>query len=336
MKNENGSILVVSVGAILIFTILGLGSVKMAASQNQMAEEQRASTQAFWLAEAGLEKGRYFLLKSPSVFISESDLPQNMGNGTYDVSSGNDPDCPTCIDRWFIRSLGSVLTGQQISAAQINNKRTIEAIIARYDIKNAITSHGTINDDCTANGSATITGTCEQNAEFTFEGVFNGTSAADFLSEAQADGLYYLDPNNSGDVDPISDITWVDLIVKNKLVINTDNMELDLVADPSGNTVKAAILIVDTTQVQSMQPPQVHIDGNLVFRGIIWIIGEAEIKGTSDIMGAVFVDGDPVLDTKVTGDADITFDPIAVDETIDGFGLSIFPGEPAIVSWNEL
>lgn len=336
MKNNKGSVLVVSVGAMMIFTILGLGSVKLATTQNLLADQQRASTQAFWLAEAGYEKARHYLLESPSVYIAQADAAQNLGKGSYDVYSETDPDCVGCIDRWLIHSDGVVTTGRQTGALTLNNARAIEAIIAKYDIKNAITAQGTINDDCTPNGSATITGTCEQNTDFSFESVFNGTSGAEFLAEAQAGGLYYIDPNNSGDISLIREVTWVDIIVKNKINIDTANMELDLVADPSGNTTKAALLIIDTSQATSMLPPQVHIDGTLAFRGIIWIIGEAQIKGTSSIEGAAFVDGNPVLDTKVTGDADITFDPDAINDAVNTIDQTIFPGEPAVVSWKEI
>ena len=334
--NNRGSVLIITVGAIFVFTLLGLSSVYVSSLQNQIAEKQRALSQAFWLADAGIEKARYYLRKTPPVLIDTADAPVNMGKGNYDVFSQQDPDCPTCVDRWFARSQGAVNTGAYTGSTQLTHQRAIESIVARYDIENAITAQGTVNDDCTPNGSATITGTCEQNTDFSFESIFNGTSSGDFLNQAQAANLYYLDPNNSGDIDPVEDVTWIDLIVKNKVNISTANMPLDLVADPSGNTVQAAFIIIDTTQCQSVQPPQVHIDGGLTFRGIIWIIGEAEIKGTSNINGAVFVDGNPVLDTKVTGDADITFDPVAVNEAVDTFSNSIFPGLPAIISWQEV
>lgn len=336
MNNNQGSILIITLGAIFVFTLLGTTSIYVSSLQNQIADKQRALTQAFWLADAGIEKAKYYLRQEPPVYIDDDDAAVAMGQGTYDVYSEDDPDCPGCIDRWYARSEGIVAVGKYTGSAQVTHTRTIEAIVARYDIENAITATGTVNDDCTPDGSATITGTCEQEQEFSFESVFNGTSAADFRNQAIAANLHYLDPNNAGDVDPIEDVTWVDLDVKNKVNLSTANMPLDLVADPSGNTVLAAFIIVDTTQASTNPIPQVHIDGNLDFRGVIWIIGEAEIKGTSNIRGAVFVDGHPAGDTKVTGDADITFDPEAIDDAIETFSTSIFPGAPAIISWHEI
>ena len=59
MNNERGSILVVTLGFILVFTLLGLGSMYLATVHNEAAEKRAASNKAFWLAEAGLQKARW-------------------------------------------------------------------------------------------------------------------------------------------------------------------------------------------------------------------------------------------------------------------------------------
>ena len=56
MNNKRGSILVVTLGFILVFTMLGLGSMYFSTVQNEAAEKRTASTKAFWLSEAGLQK----------------------------------------------------------------------------------------------------------------------------------------------------------------------------------------------------------------------------------------------------------------------------------------
>ena len=56
MNKERGSILVVTLGFILVFTLLGMSSLYLSTVQNEAAEKRLASSKAFWLAEAGLQK----------------------------------------------------------------------------------------------------------------------------------------------------------------------------------------------------------------------------------------------------------------------------------------
>ncbi len=56
MNNRRGSILVVTLGFVLIFILLGLGAIYLGTVQNEAAEKRTASTKAFWLAEAGIQK----------------------------------------------------------------------------------------------------------------------------------------------------------------------------------------------------------------------------------------------------------------------------------------
>jgi hypothetical protein len=346
MKSEKGSILMVTVAFIIVFTLFGISSIYHAGLQNSAAEKRRASEQAFWLADAAIEMAKVRLQREPPEIILPTDLTAvPLGDGTYDVYSEElyacppdaTTDCSTkppeckCIDSWTAQS-EAVVT----NPGQGPQRRAIEVNIARYDIKNAITAHGTVNDDCTPAGSAEINGTCEQEVDFTFESVFNGTSKEDFEGQAIADGFKYIDPSNAGDVNPIENVTFVEMIVNHHINLDTANMPLDLVLDPTGNTVKAAFIIIDLSALPPSPLPQVHVDGNLDFRGIIWIIGYAQIKGTSDIAGTVFVDDDPPGDAKVSGDATVTYDKDAINQAMDGVGLDIFPGKPAIASWKEI
>jgi hypothetical protein len=54
-KNK-GSILAITTGFALVFTMLGLASIYMATLQSETQEKQILSQQAFWLAEAGIQK----------------------------------------------------------------------------------------------------------------------------------------------------------------------------------------------------------------------------------------------------------------------------------------
>ena len=49
-KNKIGSVLVVTLGFIAAFTFLGFGAIHYAYVQNELAEKESASAEAFWLA----------------------------------------------------------------------------------------------------------------------------------------------------------------------------------------------------------------------------------------------------------------------------------------------
>ncbi len=56
IKNNRGSIMIITMGFVLVFTMLGLGSLHHAGLQNEMAEKLKFSNQAYWRAEAGIQK----------------------------------------------------------------------------------------------------------------------------------------------------------------------------------------------------------------------------------------------------------------------------------------
>src|SRR5262245_11499951 len=162
LNNNRGSILILTIGAIFVFTLLGISSVYVSSLQNQIAEKQRAQAQALWLADAGVEKAKHYLRKSPPVLLANNSAPAVSTDGTFGVTSVKDPGCATCVDRWQVHAEGTVNTGKYTGSGTLANKRAIEAIIAKYDIDNAISAEGTVNSDCTPNGSAEIIGPCEQ------------------------------------------------------------------------------------------------------------------------------------------------------------------------------
>ncbi len=57
INHKSGSVLIIVLGFILVFTLLGFSTLYLATLQNEAAEKRTASTKAFWLAEAGLQKG---------------------------------------------------------------------------------------------------------------------------------------------------------------------------------------------------------------------------------------------------------------------------------------
>jgi hypothetical protein len=311
--NNKGSVLVVTLSFITIFTLLGVGSIYHAGKQNEFTEKSRRSMESFWLADGGVEKAKDKIRMSPPVLISEGNAAISLGNGTYDVYSQQDPNCLTCVDRWLVHSQGVVNS----------QKRTIEAIVAKYDISKVLTTHGPIHnlDSCPMASLSVDCSLVDENVEFTFETVLNGITQQDLVNNA---AYTYNNPGNAGDVDPIGGITVVNL--------TGNNSSLSLTAD---NQIDTAFLIVDMTGVTSNSTPTINITGNSAFRGIIWVVGEARINGTTDINGTVFVQGDSSDETRVLGDATFNFDASAIDDALHNLG-TLNLGEPTIVSWKEI
>lgn len=56
MRSEKGSILAATTGFALVFTLLGFGAIYFSGLQSESIQKQTASTQAFWLAEAGVQQ----------------------------------------------------------------------------------------------------------------------------------------------------------------------------------------------------------------------------------------------------------------------------------------
>lgn len=350
--NNRGSVLVATLGLVLIFLLFGLASIHHAGEQNLDADRRQSSVEAFWMAEAGLEVARSKLGESPVDIIApdkvcmvdkshvnypncgDTDSFSQMDNGELHVYSEQDPDCPTCIDRWHIRSYGEAYTYNPDGSVN-SELRGIDALAAYYDIDNAITTHGTVNGSCVAGGSATITGNCIPNHNFTLFSIF-GMTLAELTASAQANALDSTSPaySSPGSVDhefhlsspsQLFEVDGVTVIYLEgnlgKMTINTD--------DP---TVYAGptLLIVDSSGTSSPQS-EIKINGGAGLCGVIWSIGEATINGTSVVRGAVFIDGSPVVDNAVLGNTNIIFDPVCVDLVAGGYNT----GTPGIIAWEE-
>jgi hypothetical protein len=364
--NNKGSILVVTLGFIVIATLLGFAAINHAGQQNFMAERLKFSTQAFWLADAGTEKAKTRLQQSSPQSISRYDTnyPAPLGDGKYDVYSEPDRSCVdssnsacinmmprnescfgkttagetayqsfmstscyvNCPDRWVVCSKGESNpdTTNPINPTE-NQKRKIQAVVAKYDIKNALTTHGTVNDGttpatCQGQGGAVIAGGCLPKEEFTFESIFNGTSLTDVINLSTP----VMNPPNNIVVNP--GVTTYYLTGNNNgLSLNTTN-----VGYPN-----ASFLVVDTTGVNvNKQPVTLTFAGGAEFCGIVWIIGEGKFVGTANVKGAIFVDGQPIEDTKVSGTNDIIFHPPCIQNALSSLG-STYDDTPGLISWKE-
>ena len=55
IRRKKGSILVVTLAFMLVFTLLGFWSIHYSFTQNEIAEKEKASAEAFWMADGAIE-----------------------------------------------------------------------------------------------------------------------------------------------------------------------------------------------------------------------------------------------------------------------------------------
>ena len=149
MKNQRGSILVVTLGFILVFTMFGLGSMYLSTVQNEGAEKRTASTKAFWLADAGIQKAKWeFDHNNCADFVQcgtttactsctscgsgNKCLSETLGtNGDYDVTMDNTNSLLTSIGAYPNRTVANA------------PKRTIQ-ISSGYSFNHTLFARGLI------------------------------------------------------------------------------------------------------------------------------------------------------------------------------------------------
>lgn len=121
LRDEKGFILIASYLAILVLLILSTAFLTRSINEKKLAERERDSIQAFWLAEAGVDRA-LTELKNNYGLSGDGLWPTSLGQGQYSVNisaSGNER---TVISRGFIPSISSPLA-----------ERVIEVVI-RKDI----------------------------------------------------------------------------------------------------------------------------------------------------------------------------------------------------------
>ena len=375
--NNRGSILTVTLGFVLIFSLLGVALLRHATVQNETTERRTHSVESLWIADAAVELARHNLAKATPdlINVGDPDSIGTLGQGNYNVYSESDrchcyqdkeeakqcysldPNVPQCagphpVDRWHIRSQ-ALMQKYDVDGSTLDENRGIDAVVASYDISNAITTHGTVNynpsSDCQPWGAAQIAGGCEPHVDFTFETIFNGMTFSDFIAKAAANPIPNTHPIYDPDdpLDPLDPVrvnhvfhltpSYSDFRVHgvtviyfegnfNTLSIDTEDANVYISGTPS-------VLIVDTGYDGSGSVPKVDFTGSTrEFCGIVWIIGKVKITGNSVIKGAVFVDEYPSSDTTITGTPDVIFSPQCVEDAINGFGGT---GAPGLIAWKE-
>ncbi|MBU4589884.1 MAG: hypothetical protein KKG01_03065 [Candidatus Omnitrophica bacterium] len=271
---------------ITVLVILACGFAARSIGEERVAGKERDSIQAFWLAEAGLDRA-----------ISE--IPDTPLSGTLDTGNYSTTTSATSSPlRFLVVSTGGVPYADTSDPSNIT--RTIRAIVeqpASDSDPSGITSAITASGDVTVRGSAEVDGDIDANAVFDFEDVFG------ISKDAMQDNATNLYTNPENNVTPVTDITWANVDSGDEMIISASDWQ------------GSGILVVNG---------DARITGG-DFSGIIWVIGSLWISGSPDIEGAIFVESGAEFDTTVTGSADIEYDSEAIGDAFGSIPSDLPP-----------
>lgn len=266
--NKKGSVLVFGLIVVLVLSILSSSYLAKVINQGLQTRRYADSTQALWLAEAGIHEAR-----DNNLFYGSLG-PDDLGRGSYEVEIGQ----IGMSNYYYVVSTGTV---GSVS-------RTVEAVVSTRDVDPTKFKYGLESTvDIDFKGSAQVYGENTPlpipaktrdpeyylpNSTFSFADLFCFTTA-----EIKAISTVYTGSWPSGD---ISGINWV--------IAPSSNF--------NGNVTGSGILIVEG---------DLRVTGTIDFDGIIYVIGELRMAGTANIQGSVLAESAATVDTTLTGTCDI-------------------------------
>lgn len=333
-KNKKGMILIVSFIVITTLIVISSAFLIIAVTAKALANKDYYTNQAFWLAEAGIERGR---LEPDANWLSVtgSNPPQyylplyndGAGIGQYEITKTQDAidSKKFTYDSWgYIPSKTATnkKAEEGVRAVVKFNKYNIGEFAfstqGSLDVKGSATIDGDVLSGGTISvgGSAEITGDALDNRAFvaTFENVFGNTEAE--LLALPPDHIYTDPPNNQEGVDGL---TWVNF--------------------SSGGTFKISSSGWTGSGILIVKGGDLEMTGG-TFNGIIWVVGSLKISGNAAINGSIFVESGAEVETGITGSPVLTYDKTLVETALGEIDAS-FPTMEIdegykIISWEEL
>lgn len=297
IKNKKGFILIASYMVIMVLVILATAFSTRSLGERRVADKDRDALQAFWLAEAGIDKA----ISELSTISLDTRISNTLGSGktyTYYVQQLN----PI---KYLINSKGGIPGTAKNDANNIIYR--VESIV-EYPISNAdsssVTSAITASGDVTVGGNTEVNGVIDDNAIVDFEETF-GVS-----KETMENNVVNIltDPENN--VPGVTSSTWVNLDLIDEMKISDSGW--------TGN----GILVVNG---------DLRITGGH-FEGIIWVIGTLWVSGNPIIDGAIYAESGAEFETTLTGNPTVNFDNEAISDAF-GFLPSNIP--PYLTGWRE-
>jgi len=337
-NNESGVILPMVVIFMLFVTITGLAFLNMTVMEHNLAMAEVHKTQAFYLAEGGIEHARVKLGNNWDL-TSIDETPLGEGTymaGIYDTEAGDgdllypdDPSHPMYNTKRRIRSTGIVKEVSQIVQVIVIRPPTGDEIKAALEAGGNVTVRGnaTISGDLMNDIKAIIAETVDpqgsytiepplpdgisESPECTMETPYLGCFADFFPGYPYEDYFEYVFKMKKDEVKELAQSgknTYYSTFVRDP----EDVAGITWVDDPDG--VGSQI-----TSFGWHGEGILIVNGDLTmtggtFNGILWVIGTLEIgAGNPVINGAVVVESATTADAALKGTLSINYDKDKID-----------------------
>ncbi len=306
--NKRGIALVLGLLVLLVLTILLSAFIVKTVNENNLVKRHISSIRAFWTAEAGLAEAKRRL--------SEGSFNEFFGDYRYEITSSY-PSTRAVINNSNYYDVASKGIVPLVEGGAVERK--IEAVIKTGPIDDSKFPYAidAANDLC-------FGGNCkkpaedyldpdicnshacwnEKNAALNFMDLF-GYEQSVVKNLAIQNNTYYTEANFPTTV---NGVTWVDVAPGSTLTIGT--------ADTGGG-----LMIVNGN---------LHVGGGYQFRGIIYVLGTLEARGTFDAFGSIVVASTVGVDS-INGTPVFHWDINEIHNALTLLSLS----NTRIVSWKE-
>ena len=319
MPKEKGAVLGITVTFLLVFIMLGLGSVYFSGAQALAIQKRVSGIEAFWLAEAGIQSAMQFIINNKPIDYTDSS-PQCLSTGRCYRREIDGTAVSNVAVRWQIDSTGTVGTVSGVNShLRVNFGPNV---LRAFTTTGTIDSPGSggIDDHIEPDGSYLV------HATFDLEGIFKITEAQ-ILSLPGID-IYTNTANGQVRIDQVTGGAAVDGVTW----INNNNGRIKATSNWEGS----GLLVINGDEFT--------MEGTAHFSGVIWVEGAClNINGDHMVTGAVFVHdtNTPPGETQISGNSAIDYSEAgggiaAVDAVFANIGSTYPRSLHAVLSWEEV
>jgi len=308
--NKRGLALILSYIVITVLIILGGVFSVRSISESGIAQRYAESTQAFWLAEAGVAQALTQLNDFSNLNSIASTSQYSVDTIVVEGSNRR------VTAHGFVPSAAAPRVERRITVLAQNSggSNPSNPSLITY----AIETSGTLkiegkNVDINPEGSS------HAGSSLTFEQVFGMTldqmKAIAVSAQASGTGHFYTDPDENQQ--PVNGITWVELTGSNKYKISSEWSGSGLlIVNSNGNDVA------------------LDISSKWSFTGMIWVTGRFKITGGT-IDGAIFARSSIDAQSSLDGKPTLNLNSTAVADAFRLLGTG-GTGGVEVLSWQEI
>lgn len=295
MNKKRGFVLIFSLIVTMMLSLVLTAFYLQNINESSLARRFADSTQAFWLAEAGLAKLYVNFPASQSGALGPANYVYSAQVGAPSGSY-----YPVTSTGTVVRS-GGKSVARTITASIYYVPSSIPATKFKYGIETTT--------DLVTKGSVAInpSGSWKEFSTLDFSDLFTVTKA-----QMQAGATHIYTPATF-DGASVDGITWVNVPVGTTLTV-------------AGNLNGSGVLVING---------DVHFSGTVDFNGIIYVIGALTMTGTVETHGSVLAESSTTVDTTIKGNVTINYDSDEIVNALGTVASLKGALSKSIVSWKS-